>query len=165
MFWVAWRAFNSISAVWSKFLSLPWVSQVWNFALMVPWSKFVLKQTIRLTPAYLGLAISEWEWFEINLDPGEWSKEEIISVLMFIASYKLAWSSYRNASNHTAGQNFKFSKNNGNVQVQMWPPKPTKLQAQYPNMNNVQPLSKAKILAKKAKKAWNKIKDTLTFNN
>lgn len=165
MFWVAWRAFNSISAVWSKFLSLPWVSQVWNFALMVPWSKFILKQTIRLTPAYLGLAISEWEWFEINLDPGEWSKEEIISVLMFVASYKLAWSTYKHAANHNAWQGFKFSKNNGNVQVQMWPPKPTKLQAQYPNMNNVQPLSKAKILAKKAKKSWNKIKDTLTFNN
>ena len=153
MFWVAWRAFQGL---WlSNYLSKAWT--------------LIAKRPILIWAPSLAWALGLHESLpeSIQLEPGEWSKEEIISVLMFVWSFylKIPKSQYSNAANHTAGQNFKFSKNNGNVQVQMWPPKPTKLQAQYPNMNNVQPLSKAKILAKKAKKAWNKIKDTLTFNN
>ena len=147
MFWVAWRAFQGLW-LWDK------LSKAW---------KIIAKRPILIWAPSLAWALGihetlpEW----IQLEPGEWTKEEIISVLMFVWSFylKLPRSQYNNAANHTAGQNFKFSRWNNWVQVQA----NASLQARYPNMVNVKPTSKVKAVKRKATRAANKIKDTLSF--
>jgi hypothetical protein len=152
MFWVAWRAYQWLK-IWN-ILSKVWNNKVWKFVLNHP-KKF----------SWLALAwafgINQTLPEEIQLEPGEWSKEEIMSVLMFVWSFyfKLPRSGYSKAANHS----FKFSRGNGNIQVQMWPPRPTPVtppKAWMHNQPNAQKHSTTKVISKKLKKVGKKIQDT-----
>lgn len=164
IFGVAWRLMWTGSKLGWELMKMKGVSstanimsKLWNVPVAWKIGKFTLSSAISLSPAYLWLALSEWEDFNFELSPGEWSKEEIMTVLLFIASSKLPTKNlYSSAANHGAKLPlYKFSNLGWKINVKMpsfW------AQNKYQNMNNVKPHNTAEILKRKASKITWKFK-------
>lgn len=155
LFGIAWRLMWTGSKLGWELMNMKGVgstvnimSKLWNVPVAWKIGKFTLSSAISLSPAYLWLALSEWEDFNFELSPGEWSKEEIMTVLLFIASAKLPTKNlYSSAANHST--RYKFSNLGWKINVKMpsfW------AQNKYQNMSNVKPHSTTEILKRKASK-------------